>query len=65
MCKMIFRRNAGAARLLNSLKTMVEGQKQSGQGMVFPSQQPQGQQPLHLLPYVSPGTQFFQTVGPQ
>ena len=24
---------------------MVEGQKQSGQGMVFPSQQPQGQQP--------------------
>ena len=48
--------------LLNSLKTMVEGQKQSGQGMVFPSQQPQGQQPPHLLPYVSPGTQFFQTV---
>ena len=53
--------------LLNSLKTMVEGQKQSGHGMVFPSKQPQGQQPPHLLPYVSPapGTQFFQTVGPQ
>ena len=49
--------------LLNSLKTMVEGQKQSGHAMVFPSQQPQGQQPPHLLPYVSPGTQFFQTVG--
>ena len=61
--------------LLNSLKTMVEGQKRSGHGMVFPiqqpqgqqpqGQQPQGQQPPHLLPYVSPGTQFFQTVGPQ
>ena len=47
--------------LLNSLKTMVEGQKQSGHGMVFPRQQPQGQQPPHLLP----GPQFFQTVGPQ
>ena len=32
---------------LNSLKTMVEGQKQSGHAMVFPSQQPQGQQPSH------------------
>ena len=51
--------------LLNSLKTMVEGQKQSAHAMVFPSQQPQAQQPPHLLPYVSPGTQFFQPVGPQ
>ena len=47
--------------LLNSLKTMVEGQKQSGHAIVFPSQQPQGQQPPSLLPYVSPGTQFIQT----
>ena len=57
MCKIIFRRNGGAAE---QSETMVEGQKLSGHAMVFPSQQPQGQQPPHLLPYISPGTQFFQ-----
>ena len=62
MCKIIFRRNAGSAE---QSENHGGRPKQSGHAMIFPSQQPQGQQPPHLLPYVSPGTRFFQTVGPQ